>query len=63
MADENAAPARGNKTLALDVIEDLADLAPAAFEDFWEMLPEEQDKLVELYGTSSDLTIWRQRNG
>jgi hypothetical protein len=63
MADEDATPERSNKSLALDVIEELADLLPTAFEDFWEMLPEEQDKLVALYGTSSDLTIWRQRNG
>jgi hypothetical protein len=62
MADERkVAPSNGS--LARDVIDDLADLVPAMFEDFWEMLPEEQDKLVALYGTSSDLAIWRQRNG
>jgi len=63
MLDRKKPDSPSKRSLAVAAIQELADHLPRVFEDFWDKAREEQDGLVALYGTLTDLASWRQRNG
>jgi hypothetical protein len=56
-------PRREPSAVARDVVTELADQHPDEFADFWHKTPEQQTKLIEQFGTSSDCELWHKRNG
>jgi hypothetical protein len=56
-------PRREPTAVARDVVTELAHQHPDEFADFWRKTPEQQMKLIEQFGTSSDRELWHKRNG
>jgi len=56
-------PSGSKRTVAHDVVAELAEKEPKAFDGFWLKSPDEQDELIKLYGTPSDRAFWSSRNG
>jgi hypothetical protein len=56
-------PRREPTSVARDVATELAHQHPDEFADFCRKTPEQQTKLIEQFGTSSDRELWHKRNG
>ena len=56
-------PREPSEVARYDVVARLADEHPAEFADFWLKTTEQQTKLIEQFGSSTDLRLWRERNG
>lgn len=41
-----------------DVVDELTQLHPRKFSDFWRKTPDEQTELIERFGSPSDRTLW-----
>jgi hypothetical protein len=54
-------PRREPTAVARDVVTELAHQHPDEFADFWRSTPEQQTKLIEQFGTSSDRELWHKR--